>query len=97
MKTLAEIRTILHAYESDLKSQYGIASLSVFGSVVRGEAREDSDIDILATFKLPVGLLKLIDAEYYLSDILGSKVDLIPVDEVRPELKDQILGEAVPV
>jgi predicted nucleotidyltransferase len=39
----------------------------------------------------------LIDAEYYLSDILSSKVDLIPVDEVRAELKEQILSEAVPV
>lgn len=97
MKTFHEIRTILHAHDSDLRSQYGITGLSVFGSVVRGEAREDSDVDILATFDQPVGLLKLIDAEYYLSDLLGSKVDLIPVDEVRPELKEQIYNEAVPI
>lgn len=97
MKTFHEIRTILHAHDRDLRNQYGITGLSVFGSVVRGEAREDSDVDILATFDQPVGLLKLIDAEYYLSDLLGSKVDLIPVDEVRPELKEQIYNEAVPI
>ncbi len=97
MKTLNEVRTILHAHAGNLLAKYGISSLSVFGSLVRGEARDDSDIDILAIFNQPVGLLKLIDAEYYLSDILHSKVDLIPVDEVRPELKKQILGEAVPV
>jgi len=97
MKTFSEIRTILHSHESDLRRQYGITGLSVFGSVVRSEAREDSDVDILATFSQPVGLLKLIDAEYYLSDLLGSKVDLLPIDEVRPELQKQIFNEAVPV
>jgi len=97
MKTLAEIRVILHSHESALRRRFGITELSVFGSVVRGEADEDSDVDILATFSVPVGLLKLIDAEYYLSDLLGSKVDLIPSDEVRPELQDRIFREAVPV
>jgi hypothetical protein len=97
LKTFEEIRTILHAHDGDLRQQYGITSLSVFGSVVRGEAREDSDVDILATFNQPVGLLKLIDAEYYLSDLLDLKVDLIPSDEVRLELQDQIFNEAVPV
>lgn len=97
MKTFDEIRTILHDHDRELRNQYGITGLSVFGSVVRGEAREDSDIDILATFNQPVGLLKLISAEYYLSDLLGSKVDLIPSDEVRPELQARIYSEAVPV
>ncbi len=97
MKTIEKIRTILHAHDSDLRSQYGITSLSVFGSVVRGEAREDSDVDILATFSKPVGLLKLISAENYISELLGTKVDLIPSDEVRPELQEQIFSEAVSV
>ena len=97
MKTFAEIRTILHAHDSDLRNHYGITDLSVFGSVVRGEAREDSDVDILATFNQPIGLLKLIGAEYYLSGLLGLKVDLIPSDEVRPELQEQIYNEAIPV
>jgi len=97
MKTFPEIREILHSHENDLLSKFGIIGLSVFGSVVRGETREDSDIDILVNFNCPVGLLKLIDAENYLSDLLGSKVDLIPFDEVRPELQEQIYNEAVQV
>lgn len=97
MKTFKKIRTILHSHENDLNRRYGITGLSVFGSVVRDEAQEDSDIDILATFSNPVGLLKLIDAEYYLSDLLDSRVDLIPSDEVRPELQEQINSEAVPI
>jgi predicted nucleotidyltransferase len=97
MKTFEEIRTIIQAHNGELRSQYGIIGISVFGSVVRGEATDDSDVDILATFNRPVGLLKLIDAEYYISDLLGSKVDLIPADEVRHELQEQIFNEAVPV
>lgn len=97
MKTVSEICTILHSHESELRRRYGISSLSIFGSVVRGEARDDSDVDILATFCQPVGLLKLIDAEYYIGDLLGSRVDLIPSDEVRPELQNQIYNEAVRV
>jgi predicted nucleotidyltransferase len=95
MKTFSEIRTILHSHESELRLRYGISSLSIFGSVVRGEARDDSDVDILATFSQPVGLLKLIDAEYYIGDLLGSRIDLIPSDEVRPELQNHIYNEAV--
>jgi predicted nucleotidyltransferase len=97
MKTFEEIRNILHTHAGDLRRQYGIIDLSVFGSVVRGEARGDSDVDILATFGNPTGLLKLISAENYISEILGLKVDLIPSDEVRPELQEQIFREAVRV
>jgi uncharacterized protein len=97
MKTLNEIRTVLREHVDELRERYGITNLAVFGSVVRGEATEKSDVDILATFNRPVGLLKLIDAEYYLGELLGAKVDIIPFDEVRPELQERIYHEAVPV
>lgn len=97
MKSFDEIRHILHSHESELRLHYGISGMSIFGSVVRGEARDDSDVDILAFFCQPVGLLRLIDAENYLSELLGSKVDLIPADEIRPELQEIVYREAVPV
>ncbi len=80
-----------------MQQEYGITRLAVFGSVVRGEANEDSDVDILATFAQPVGLLKLISAEYYLSDLLEARVDLVPNDDIRPELREPILREAVEI
>lgn len=97
MKTLEEIRTILNSRSSDLRREYAITRLAVFGSVVRGEAGPDSDVDILATFAQPVGLLKLISAEYYLSDLLESRVDLVPSDDIRPELREPIRREAVEI
>jgi predicted nucleotidyltransferase len=98
MKSLFEIREILRSHKSDLEQRYGIGGLWVFGSVVRGEASEDSDIDLLATFSGgAIGLLGLLEVEYYLSELLGSKVDVIPWDEIRAELQEQIYREAVPV
>jgi uncharacterized protein len=97
MKTLSEIQTILHAHAEELRKRYGLVNMAVFGSVVRGEAREGSDVDILTGFERPISLLTLVDAEFFLGDLLGVKVDLVPARSVRPELKVRILREAVPV
>lgn len=97
MKPLEEIRSILHAHAKELRKRCGITNLAVFGSVVRGEAGANSDVDILADFSGPFGLLELCAAENYLCDLLGVEVDLIPRKSVRPELKERILREAVAV
>lgn len=67
--------------------------LGIFGSYVRGEQKEDSDVDILVTFEEPVSLLKLVSFENYLQDITGINVDVIPEKSIRPELRDIILNE----
>jgi uncharacterized protein len=97
MKTLSEIKSILRAHASVLHERYGISELSVFGSVVRGEAKADSDVDLLAVFDRPIGLFKLCSAENYLIALLGVEVDLVPREDVRPALKESIYAEAVPV
>jgi predicted nucleotidyltransferase len=97
MRKLSEIQSVLHAHAEELRKRYGLINLAVFGSVVRGEARENSDVDILTGFERPISLLTLVDAEYFLGDLLGVKVDLVPARSVRPELKDRIFREAVPV
>ena len=97
MKTLSEIQSILHSRAEELRRKYGLVNLALFGSVVRGEARDGSDVDILTGFERPISLLTLVDAEFYLSDLLGMKVDLVPARSVRPELKERIFKEAVPV
>jgi uncharacterized protein len=97
MKTLSEIKSILRAHTSELHEKYGISELSVFGSVVRGEANADSDVDLLAVFDRPIGLFKLCSAENYLIALLGVEVDLVSREDVRPALKESIYAEAVPV
>jgi len=97
MKTLSEIKTIIHNNASILCQKYGLINFAVFGSFVRNEATEKSDVDILAETQRPIGLVALCDAENFLTDLLGVKVDLVLRRSVRKELKEQIFTEAVPV
>ena len=74
---------------------HGVARLAVFGSVVRGDERPDSDIDILVEFEAPVSIFKFLDLKDYLETILGQPVDLVMRKALRPELRDRILTETV--
>jgi predicted nucleotidyltransferase len=75
--------------------RYGVARLWVFGSVARGEARTDSDIDLLYEL-LPDRRLgwELVDLIDELSRLLGRPVDLIARDAIHPLIRDAVLREA---
>ncbi len=97
MKTIEEIRSILQAHAEELRTRFGITNLALFGSVARGDAREDSDVDILADVPLRLNLFDLMEAELSLCDMLGQNVELLPRGEIRHELRERILAEAVEV
>ena len=71
--------------------------MGIFGSHVRDEQRQQSDIDLLADILRPISLLELVGAELYLNEILGVRVDLVPKRDVREELREIILREAISV
>lgn len=95
MKELDKIKDILNKHRDELKEKYKIAEIGIFGSYIRGEQKKESDIDILVEFSEPVSLLDLIGAENYIADLIGRKVDLVPREDIRPELKQVILDEVV--
>ena len=95
MKTLDEIKTIIRQQRDVLAEKYGVAVVGVFGSYVRGEQKRQSDIDLLVDILHPISLLELVGAEIYLSEVLGSKVDLVPKRDVREELRETIFAEAI--
>ena len=65
--------------------------VGVFGSFARGEKKEGSDLDILIKFKERIGLLKLVQIEQELSDILGIRIDLVTENSLKnPRLKAYI-------
>ena len=66
---------------------------AVFGSFVRGEQKEDSDIDILVEFKGEKSLLDLVGLKIELEDALKRKVDVLTYNSLHPLLKDRILRE----
>jgi len=84
---------------NELLVRHHVRSLSVFGSVVRGEAGPGSDVDLLVEFQpdAAVGLFEFIRLKNDLSALLGMEVDLGTPDALHPALKEDILKEAVHV
>jgi len=91
MKTIRDIKRILAKHKKELKERYGVKEIAIFGSFVRGEAKEDSDLDILVEFDEVPDLLKFIELEEYIESLLGIKVDLVRKSVIRKEIKDKVM------
>lgn len=89
---LGEVKEVLSSQKQVLLDKFKVKEIGVFGSYVRGEQEELSDIDILVDFAEPVGW-EFIDLLEYLEDVLGRKVDLVTPDALRPQFKERILRE----
>ena len=96
-KSLDEIKEIIKKHKKELKREYGVKKIGVFGSFVRGEAKGESDIDILVEFEKPIGFFKFLELEEYLSDLIGEKVDLVSKKALKPHMGRYILEEVVMV
>lgn len=75
----------------------GVTRSSLFGSVVRGEAGDDSDIDILVDLPRGKTLFDLADLQMKLEGVLGQKTDVVTYNSLHPLLKDRILAEQVQI
>lgn len=73
--------------------QYDPVSISIFGSYARGDARPDSDLDLLVEFREPKSLFTLVRIERELSEALGIKADLLTERAISPYLIDRIKAE----
>jgi len=91
MHTAERVIATLRAHEAELR-QAGLRSLSLFGSVARGETETDSDIDLAAEFDpaARMDLLQLTALERRIAELLGSSVDLLPEPAEKSRLRDQI-------
>lgn len=76
---------------------YHIKRAGLFGSAVRGELKEDSDIDILIELEDDLSLLEFVRIKQKIEDTLQRKVDLVEFSTLKPLLKDQILKEQVAI
>jgi len=86
----------LRANEPELRAA-GVERLSLFGSTARGEARPDSDIDLLASFddRRDLSLLDVIRIENQIADLLGHAVDLVEEATLKPRVRHKAALEAV--
>jgi predicted nucleotidyltransferase len=73
---------------------FGVKLIGIFGSVARGEAREDSDLDFLVDFT-EWTTDAFFGLAFFLEDLFGRDIDLVPMRSIRAELRDAVLAEAV--
>ncbi len=96
-KNLAEIQHTLRAILPELNADYGVSSLSVFGSYARGGESADSDLDLLVEFDHAPTIFQFTRLQRRLATASGSKVDLVMRSALKPNIGKQILRELVPV
>jgi len=93
MQTAYKIIEIIKKHRESLKEEYGVKEIGIFGSYVRGEQRDVSDVDILVELEKPIGFVKFLKLEKRISDLLGVRVELVTKKALKPFIGQQILKE----
>jgi predicted nucleotidyltransferase len=96
-KNAAQFISILRQHLPEISRKYKVSYLGIFGSYVRGEQEQGSDLDILVEFEEDPSFFEHIRLEDYLSEILGVKVDLVMKSALKPAIGRHILEEVVAV
>ena len=80
-----------------IAARHGARNIRVFGSVVRGEAGPDSDVDVLVEFEPGRSLLDHVGLMQDLEDLLGRKVDVVTEKALHWYIRDRVIEQAVPL
>lgn len=88
---------LLTQHKPVLAQRFGVARLTLFGSVARGTAREGSDVDLLVEFDGPATSGRYFGVQFYLEDLLGCPVDLVTEKALRPRLRPYVERDAVAI
>ena len=95
MRTVNDYRKILHDFKKSHADYYGINRMGIFGSVARGEQKENSDLDVCVEMKKP-DMFLLIGLKDELQNVLGCNVDVVRLREnMNPFLLNRIKKEAL--
>jgi hypothetical protein len=93
---MPEIRQTLEKHSEYIKETFGVKEFGVFGSFVKGEQKQDSDVDILVTFERGhKDFFNYMRLQHYLEELIGNKVDLVIKEAVKARLRDKIFREVV--
>ncbi len=88
------VLAILNKHRHELEA-FGVKSIALFGSVARGEAQIESDVDILVEFERAIGLLRFLKLQHRLEELIGKRVDLVTQAALKRQFRDRILKEAI--
>lgn len=97
MNTRENILKTLRELKQEIRTHYKVREMEVFGSVVRNEQTETSDIDVLVDFEENASLFDLVGLGLFLEEKLNQKVDVVSKRALRKEIRDSILTEAITV
>ena len=97
LETLDDVLEKLREHLPNLRGRYGVSGLWLFGSYVRNEQTQDSDLDVLIEFSETPGLLKFVRLERELSDLLGINVDLVTQGALKPNISRRVLDRVIAV
>ena len=92
---LEDLKKTLQAHKEELQVKYGVTEIGVFGSFVKSEQNDTSDVDILVEFDKGIDLFTFVNLKNYLSDILKVNVDLVMKKALKPKIGQRILQEVV--
>ena len=90
-----EIIRLLRQHRDELRKQFGVKSLAIFGSVARGEAGPESDVDIRVEFEGRATFDRYMGLKFFLEDLLGRRVDLVTRKALKPRLRPYVEQEAI--
>lgn len=90
-----EIISFLRDHKEEFSHKYGVKKLALFGSYVRDEATQESDIDIVVEIESSNSFRSFFGFKYYLESIFGKKVDLGIESNLKPIVKEQIADEMI--
>ena len=90
-----QIYRTLQQHFNKLQQQYSVKTLGVFGSYARREATQSSDIDVLVEFNGALTFGNYMNLKFFIEDLFNRKVDLVIKEDIKPQIKEQILKETI--
>jgi predicted nucleotidyltransferase len=94
MKELATIKQIIKELKPELEKKFHVSSIGIFGSIVRHDFSENSDVDIIVDFSQPIGI-EFIDLADLLEEKFHKQVDLVSRKGIKPQYFSSIENEIV--
>lgn len=85
------------AHLSEIRQRFAVKRLSLFGSLARDDARENSDVDLVVEFEGKATFDGFMNLKFYIEDLLGTRVDLVTEKALRPAIRREVEREAVHV
>ncbi len=90
-----QIHETLQQCLTKLQEQYWVKTLGFFGSYVKGKATDKSDLDLLVKFQGDLTFDEYMNLKLFLEDLFDKKIDLVIRDDIKPQIREKLLGETI--